>query len=56
MVQTVALLGPLVLVGRSQGGTERGRGGFILLAPRTNLVTALSLPTDRPAIGARKAV
>ncbi len=33
----------------------RGRGGFNLLAPRKNVVTALSLPTDRPVIGAWKA-
>ncbi len=45
----------LSMVGKSQGGTVRGREGFILLVPRKNLVTALSLPTDRPAIGAKKA-
>ncbi len=43
------------MVGKSQGGTVRGRGGFILLAPRKNVITALSLPTNRPAIGAWKA-
>ncbi len=42
-------------VGKSQGGTVRGRGGFVLLAPRKNWVTAISLPTDRPAIGAWEA-
>ncbi len=53
MVQTGALLST---VGKFQGGTVQGRGGFILLAPRKNLVTALSLPTNWPAIGAWKAV
>ncbi len=45
----------LSTVGYSQGGTIRGSGGFILLAPRKNVITALSLPTNRPAIGAWKA-
>ncbi len=45
----------LSTVGKSQGGTVRGRGGFILLVPRKNVVTALCLPTDRPAIGTWKA-
>ncbi len=49
MVQTVST------VGKSQRGTVQGRRGFILLAPRKNFVTALSLPTDRPAKGAWKA-
>ncbi len=51
MVQT----GALSIVGKSQGGTVQGRGGFILLAPGKNWVTALSLPTNRPAIGTWKA-
>ncbi len=34
----------LRMVGKSQGGTVRGRGGFILLAPRINWTTALFLP------------
>ncbi len=42
-------------VGKSQGGTVRGCGGLILLAPHKNVITALSLPTDRPTIGAWKA-
>ncbi len=42
-------------VGKSQGGTVRGCGGFSLLVSRKNVITALSLPTDRPAIGAWKA-
>ncbi len=46
--------GPFSTVGKSQGGTLRGRGGLILLAPHKNWVTALSLPTNRPAIGAWK--
>ncbi len=45
----------LSMVGKSQGGTVRGRGGLILLAPRINWTTALFLPNDRPAIGAWKA-
>ncbi len=44
----------LSTVGKSQGGTVQGRGGFILLVPRINWTTALCLPT-RPAIGAWKA-
>ncbi len=44
----------LSTVDKSQGGTVWGRGGIILLAPRKNVITALSLPTDRPAIGAWK--
>ncbi len=39
-------------VGKSQGGTLRGRGGLILQAPHKNVIITLSLPTDRPAIGA----
>ncbi len=45
----------LSTVGKSQGGTVRGCRGLIILAPRKNVITALSLPTDRPAIGAWKA-
>ncbi len=44
----------LSTVGKSKGGTVRGRVGLILLAPRKNWTTAF-LPTDRPAIGAWKA-
>ncbi len=50
MVQT----GAFSTVDKSQGGTVRGRGRFILLVPRKNWITAQSLPTDRPAIGAWK--
>ncbi len=45
----------LSTVGTSQGGTVRGHRGFILLVPRKNWITALSLPTDQPAIWAWKA-
>ncbi len=45
----------LSMVGKSQGlQFVRGRGGFVLLSPRKNCITA-SLPTDRLAIGAWKA-
>ncbi len=37
MVQTGALLGPLLMVGKSQVGTVRGRGGFILPVPLKKL-------------------
>ncbi len=45
----------LSTVGKSQGGTVRGRGGLIILAPRINWTIALFLLTDQPAIGAWKA-
>ncbi len=45
----------LSTVGKPQSGAVQGHGGFILLAPRKNVITALSLPNDRPAIRAWKA-
>ncbi len=55
MVQTGALLGPLVWLVSPKVELYEDAGGFILLAPCKHLVTALSLPTDWPAIEAWKA-